>query len=56
VKGRKRCRLHGGGAGSGAQAGNRSAFKHGRYTRDLTEFRRLVRELMRESAEKLEPS
>ena len=54
VKGRRRCRMHGGAAGSGAQAGNRNALKHGRYTRELLEFKRSVRELLRESAEKLE--
>ena len=32
VKGRARCRMHGGATGSGAQAGNRNALKHARYT------------------------
>ena len=54
VKGRGRCRMHGGAAGSGAPAGNRNALKHGRYTRELIEFKRSVRELLRESAAKLE--
>ena len=54
VRGGKRCRMHGGAAGSGAPTGNRNAFRHGRYTRELIEFRRTVRELLRESAEKLE--
>ncbi len=40
VKGRRRCRMHGGAPGSGAQPGNRNALKHGRYTRELIEFRR----------------
>ena len=35
-------------------AGNRNALKHGRYTRELLEFKRSVRELLRESAAKLE--
>ena len=52
VKGRRRCRMHGGAAGSGAPAGNRNALKHGRYTRELIEFRRAVRKLLRESADK----
>jgi glucans biosynthesis protein len=30
MKGRSRCRIHGGAAGSGGQLGNRSAYKHGR--------------------------
>ena len=46
--------MHGGAAGSGAQVGNRNALKHGRYTRELLEFRRMMHELLRESAEKLE--
>jgi uncharacterized protein YjcR len=46
--------MHGGAVGSGAPAGNRNALKHGRYTRELIEFRRTIRELLRESVEKLE--
>ena len=54
VNGRTKCRMHGGAKGSGAQAGNRNALKHGRYTRELLEFKQRLRELLRESAEKLE--
>ena len=54
VKDRKRCRMHGGATGSGAQADNRNALRHGRYTRELLEFKRSVRELLRESAAKVE--
>jgi hypothetical protein len=46
--------MHGGAAGSGAQAGNKNALKHGRYTRELIEFRRAVRELAREARELVE--
>ena len=46
--------MHGGAAGSGAPAGNRNALKHGRYTGEVLEFRHAVRELLRETAEKLE--
>jgi hypothetical protein len=46
--------MHGGAAGSGAQAGNRNALKHGRYTRELLEFRHMARELLRENMEKRE--
>ena len=46
--------MHGGAAGSGAPAGNRNALKHGRYTRELIEFRRMVRELAREARELVE--
>lgn len=49
VTGKRRCRMHGGAAGSGAPKGNTNAVKLGRYTSerraDLAEARRLVREL-----------
>ncbi len=32
VRGRRRCRMHGGGTDSGGQAGNRNAFRHGFYS------------------------
>jgi len=32
VRGKKRCRMHGGAAGSGARPGNKNALKHGRYS------------------------
>lgn len=32
VRGRRRCRMHGGAAGSGAPVGNRNAWKHGEYS------------------------
>jgi hypothetical protein len=46
--------MHGGAPGSGAPAGNRNALRHGRYTRELIEFRRTVRELLREARELVE--
>jgi glucans biosynthesis protein len=46
--------MHGGAKGSGGQPGNRNALKHGRYTREAVEFRRLLRELAREARELLE--
>ena len=54
VRERQRCRMHGGAIGSGARPGNRNALKHGRYSREVLEFRCAVRELLRETAEKLE--
>jgi hypothetical protein len=54
VTGRQRCRMHGGAIGSGAPAGNRNALKHGCYSREVLEFRRAMRELLRENAEKLD--
>ena len=46
--------MHGGAKGSGAPAGNRNALKHGRYSHEILEFRRAMRDLLRASAEKLE--
>ncbi len=54
VRERQRCRMHGGSLGSGAPAANRNALKHGRYSREMLEFRCAVRELLRETSEKLE--
>ena len=42
------------GAYAGPPRGNRNAWKHGRYTQDLLEFRRILREVVRENAELLE--
>jgi hypothetical protein len=53
VKGRRRCRMHGGAIGSGARPGNRNALRHGRYSRELLEFRQAMRELLHDSAEKI---
>jgi hypothetical protein len=46
--------MHGGAAGSGAPPGNQNARKHGRYTRGVSEFRRLVRELLQRNRRELE--
>jgi len=49
VRGKKRCRIHGGAKGSGAPRGNKNALKHGLYTREMIEERRAVRNLLREA-------
>jgi hypothetical protein len=49
VAGKKRCRMHGGAPGSGAPRGNKNALKHGRYTREAIQERRLLRALLRQS-------
>ena len=49
VSGKKRCRMHGCAPGSGAPQGNQNALKHGRYTRQAIEERRLLRDLLRQS-------
>ena len=47
VQGKKRCRMHGGAARSGAPPGNSDAEKHGIYTRSALAQRRQLAELMR---------
>lgn len=49
VSGKKRCRMHGGAAGSGARKGNRNALKHGLYTREMLEERAELMQLMQEA-------
>jgi hypothetical protein len=53
VKGRARCRFHGGAEGSGAPEGNRNALKHGRYTAEAVARRREVAALLRACREQL---
>jgi len=49
VKGRARCRMHGGARGSGAPRGNRNGnFKHGLWTRESVEMRKAARARVRE--------
>jgi hypothetical protein len=56
VRGKRRCRMHGGAPGSGAPKGNQNACQHGRFTNDaiaghkhvkalLAEARKLLREM-----------
>lgn len=47
VSGKKRCRMHGGAAGSGAPIGNHNALKTGLFTREAIKERRALRDLMR---------
>ena len=49
VRGRRRCRMHGGAVGSGAPKGNQNALKHGRFTREEIMRRRRLRDLLRKS-------
>jgi len=42
VRGKRRCRMHGGAKGSGAQIGNRNRLTHGKYSRDQRELRALI--------------
>jgi hypothetical protein len=49
VRGKKRCRMHGGAAGSGAPRGNKNALKSGLYTREEIAARKRVRNLIQQS-------
>jgi hypothetical protein len=54
VRGRKRCRMHGGAPGSGAPEANRNARKHGLFTGDAIAERRQIRTLLDEARKLLE--
>ena len=47
VRGKRRCRMHGGAAGSGAPVGNKNAFRHGYYSAEAIARRRQLSELIR---------
>ncbi|MDA9463390.1 HGGxSTG domain-containing protein [Bradyrhizobium sp. CCBAU 53415] len=49
VRGKVRCRMHGGAAGSGAPWGNRNARKHGTFTQERIAERRAIRALLDEA-------
>ena len=54
MRGRKRCRMHGGAPASGAPKANQNARKHGGFTKDAMAQRRRIRELLGESRKLLE--
>jgi len=49
VRGKKRCRMHGGAKGSGAPKGNRNALQHGGYTKEARGHRARLRANIREA-------
>ena len=53
VKGKCRCRMHGGAKGSGAPKGNKNALKHGLYIREALEERRRLRKLVEDARKTL---
>ena len=53
VRGKKRCRMHGGAQGSGAPRANQNAHKHGLFTREAIEERRRIEALIGEVQELL---
>jgi hypothetical protein len=54
VRGRKRCRMHGGAQGSGAPGANQNARKHGRFSRDAIAERLRIQALLGEARKLLE--
>ena len=46
VSGKRRCRMHGGAAGSGAPRGNKNAVTHGFYIREAKAERQKIRSLV----------
>ena len=50
----RRCHLHGGAPGSGAQLGNQNALKHGFYSGRMLALQRAAAELLRNSRDLIE--
>jgi hypothetical protein len=48
VRGKRRCRMHGGAAGSGAPFGSTNALRHGQYSAEAIARRRGLAELIRQ--------
>jgi hypothetical protein len=49
VRGKRRCRMHGGAPGSGAPGGNQNARRHGLFTSDAIAGRKQIRDLLGEA-------
>jgi hypothetical protein len=49
VRGKKRCRIHGGAQGSGGQLRNTNALKHGYAAAEIKRFRKAVKTIVREA-------
>jgi len=47
VRGKRRCRMHGGAKGSGAQLGNRNAWKHGQRSAGVQAELRKMRAMVK---------
>lgn len=54
VRGKRRCRMHGGAPGSGAQKGNQSARWHGLFTGEAIAGRKQIRDLLGEARKLLQ--
>ncbi|WP_354036018.1 HGGxSTG domain-containing protein [Bradyrhizobium sp. S3.2.6] len=53
LRGKTRCRMHGGAWGSGASFGNRNSLKHGFFTGEAIDERKLVRAVLTEAEDLL---
>ena len=53
VRGKRRCRMHGGAPGSGAPGGNQNARRHGRFTGEAIAERKQVGALLGEARKML---
>ena len=54
VRGKRRCRMHGGAPGSGAPRGNQNARQHGLFTGEAIAERQQIRDLLGEARKLLE--
>ncbi len=54
VKGKTRCRMHGGARGSGAKCGNQNAITHGECTKEVKAQRKAIRAVLHKSKHFLE--
>jgi len=54
VRGKRRCRMHGGAPDSGAPRGNRNARKHGLFTGDAIAGRRQIQALLADARKLLQ--
>ena len=48
IRGKRRCRIHGGSQGGGGQKDNKNALKHGRSTETIKKLKKEIREILRE--------
>lgn len=53
VRGKRRCRIHGGSKGSGAKIGNRNALRHGQTTAAMKALRNSIKQKIKDSNELL---
>ncbi|HEY0441692.1 MAG TPA: HGGxSTG domain-containing protein [Xanthobacteraceae bacterium] len=54
VRGKRRCRMHGGAPGSGAPSGNHNARRNGRFTGEAIAERRQIQALLGEARKLLQ--